>query len=312
MTLHRTPFADRARGAFWGLAVGDALGTTLEFCEPGSFTPIDGMIGGGPFNLPPGAWTDDTSMAACLAESLIERRGFDAHDQMTRYLAWYRSGLWSSSDRCFDIGNATRAALERFERDGNPQAGSTDPHSAGNGSLMRLAPIVVAYAANPAAAVSRAMASSTPTHAARACVDACGVFAAMLVRALHGDTAPSILNGAASSAADLWPTDLQPDIAEVAHGSYLQRQPPEIVGSGYVVRSLEAALWAVASTTSYRDAVLAAANLGDDADTTAAIAGQLAGALYGASRIPPEWLSALAKRSELEALLERLLALRLG
>ena len=132
---------ERYRGCLLGLAVGDALGTTLEFCRPGSFTPITDMVGGGPFRLKPGQWTDDTSMALCLASSLTERGGFDARDQMERYVRWWREGYWSSTGRCFDIGNTTSAALSRFQKTGDPFAGSTDPHAAGNGSLMRLAPV---------------------------------------------------------------------------------------------------------------------------------------------------------------------------
>ncbi len=147
------PTRDRYRGALLGLAAGDALGTTLEFRPPGTFTPIDDMVGGGPFHLEPGEWTDDTSMALCLAESLIECRGFDAVDQLARYVRWWRDGHLSSNGRCFDIGNAVSAALARFERTREPWCGSTDPHTAGNGSLMRLAPVVLAHAHDPALAV---------------------------------------------------------------------------------------------------------------------------------------------------------------
>ena len=135
---------DRYRGALIGLACGDALGTTLEFERPGTFEPIADMHGGGPFDLEPGQWTDDTSMAWCLAESLIACRGFDARDQMARYVNWWRWGYLSSTGECFDIGRTCAEALARFEQDGEPFAGSDDPHSAGNGSLMRLAPAVLA------------------------------------------------------------------------------------------------------------------------------------------------------------------------
>ena len=121
-----------------GLAVGDAVGTTVEFKAPGTFAPVSDMVGGGPFGLRPGQWTDDTSMALCLAESLIECGGFDARDQMERYVRWWREGHLSSTGKCFDIGNTTRAALSRFEKTGDPFAGSTEPNVAGNGSLMRL------------------------------------------------------------------------------------------------------------------------------------------------------------------------------
>ena len=146
-TMSETTTRDRYRGCLLGLAVGDALGTTLEFESPGSFDPIDDMVGGGPFGLVPGQWTDDTSMALCLAASLIESPRFDAGDQMDRYLRWMREGYMSSTGTCFDIGNTTRAALRRFERSGDPYSGPTDPMSAGNNSLMRLAPVPMYFAA---------------------------------------------------------------------------------------------------------------------------------------------------------------------
>lgn len=156
----------RYRGAMLGLAAGDALGTTLEFSFPGSFEPIDDMIGGGPFGLKPGQWTDDTSMALCLADSLIESNGFDAKDQMQRYVRWFRDGYMSSTGVCFDIGNATRSALQRFESDRNPYSGSTDPSFGGNGSLMRLAPVPLAFASDPQHAIHEAGESSRVTHGA--------------------------------------------------------------------------------------------------------------------------------------------------
>ena len=177
---------DRYRGCLLGLAAGDALGTTLEFRPPGTFEPIDDIVGGGPFGLEPGQWTDDTSLALCLAESLIERRGFDAQDQMRRYLRWHDHGHLSSTGRCFDIGNTTFDALETFRGTGNPFAGSQDPRAAGNGSLMRLAPVPMFFAANPREAIDRAADSSRTTHGAVEAVDACRYFAGLLVSAGRG------------------------------------------------------------------------------------------------------------------------------
>jgi ADP-ribosylglycohydrolase len=142
--------SDRYRGALLGLAVGDALGTTLEFARPGSFAPITDMVGGGRFGLQPGQWADDTSMALCLAESLIECQGFDPVDQLTRYCRWWREGHLSSTGVCFDIGTTTRAALVAFEETQDPYPGPDDPRTAGNGSLMRLAPIPLFFPHRPA------------------------------------------------------------------------------------------------------------------------------------------------------------------
>ena len=298
---------ERYRGCMLGLAVGDAVGTTLEFRPPGSFLPIDDLVGGGPFGLRPGEWTDDTSMALCLAESLVEREGFDPLDQMQRYVRWYRQGYLSSNGRCFDIGNTVRQALERFERTGDAQAGFADPSSAGNGALMRLAPVPLYFAANPALAIERCGDSSRTTHGARASVDACRFFGALIVGAARGASKEALLAPGFSPLPGYWALrPLAPEIDEIAAGSFKRRRPPEIRGTGYVVKSLEAALWAFHSSSSFREGCLMAANLGDDADTTAAIYSQLAGAYYGAGGIPGEWLARLARRDLIESLAVRL------
>lgn len=302
---------DRARGALLGLAVGDALGTTLEFRSPGTFEPIDDMIGGGPFGLEPGQWTDDTSMALCLAESLVETRGFDPRDQMERYVRWWRDGHRSSTGRCFDIGNATRSALASFERTGEPYAGSTDPYTAGNGSLMRLAPIAIAYAHDPAEAVRLAGDSSRTTHGALEAVDACRYFASLLVGAMRGVPKDELLSARYAVVPGLWDDDpLTSTIDEVAAGSSREKEPPAIRGTGHVVRTLEAALWAFAATADFRSGALRVVNLGDDADTTGAVFGQIAGAAYGPASIPDDWMRRLALKNEIETLLDRLITRR--
>ena len=286
---------ERYRGALLGLAAGDAVGTTVEFSPPGTFTPVTDMVGGGPFRLHPGEWTDDTSMALCLAESLLERRGFDPVDQMDRYVRWRSHGHLSSNGRCFDIGNTVADALRRFEATGDPWAGSTDPHSAGNGSIMRLAPVPLFYAADAAQAITISGDSSRTTHGAAACVDACRYLGGLIVGALGGETKEALLAplyhpvpGAA------W--NLDPSIAAIAAGSFAHKSPPAIRGSGYVVESLEAALWAFHHTGTFAEGCLLAVNLGHDADTTAAVYGQLAGAYFGEAAIPALWRDRLAHR----------------
>lgn len=293
--------SSRYRGALLGLATGDAVGTTLEFQQPGSFTPLTDMVGGGPFGLQPGQWTDDTSMALCMAESLVETGRFDPVDQLQRYLRWYREGHWSSTGRCFDIGTATREALHRFERIGEPWCGSPNPQKAGNGSLMRLAPVVLFFADDPAEAVTWAGESSRTTHQAPAAVDACRYFAALLLDVLRGQAKAELL---ADPHTEL---NLMPDVAAVAAGSFRARQPPEIRGTGYVVRSLEAALWAFHGSDNFRDGCLKAVNLGDDADTTGAIYGQIAGAYYGVDNIPAPWREQVTWRTKIEQLADMLM-----
>lgn len=299
---------DRYVGALLGLAVGDALGTTLEFTVPGGFQPIADMVGGGPFGLAPGEWTDDTSMALCLAESLLECDGFDAADQMRRYLRWKDEGHWSSIGHCFDIGTTTRQALGRFRRTGEPFAGDTADDTAGNGSLMRLAPVALAFAGDPASAVYMAAESSRTTHGARAAVDACRYFAGLLVGAVTGQPKEELLAPGFAPVAGLWEeARLHPEIAAIAAGSFREKSPPAIRGGrGYVVDTLEAALWAFSTTSDFESGALAAVNLGGDADTTGAVYGQLAGAFYGARHIPQSWSARVAKRTEITRLAERL------
>jgi ADP-ribosyl-[dinitrogen reductase] hydrolase len=299
---------DRYRGALLGLAAGDALGTTLEFKPPGTFTPITDMVGGGPFNLAPGQWTDDTSMALCLAESLIESNGFDPVDQLSRYVRWKRHGHHSSTDRCFDIGGTVLSALARFERHREPWSGGTDEYSAGNGSIMRLAPVPLFFASDPEVAIARAADSSRTTHGAREAIDACRYLAGLIIGALQDRSKNDLLAPLFTPVAGLWDREpLAPKINDIAAGSFLQREPPEIKGSGYVVRSLEAALWAFVKSTSFEHGALLAVNLGDDADTTGAVYGQIAGEYYGVEGIPERWRSKLARLETLERFALRLI-----
>lgn len=297
----------RFRGALLGLAAGDAIGTTVEFKPPGTFPRVTDMVGGGPFHLEPGQWTDDTSMALCLAESLLERDGFDAADQMKRYLRWYREGYLSSNGRFFDIGNTVAAAIRHFERTSDPFAGSTDPQSAGNGSIMRLAPVALFYAHDPREAVRRAAESSRTTHGATEAVDACRYLAGLLVGAVRGMPRNELLSSRYAPHSGAWDEGpLAPAIAEIAAGSFKRKKPPEIKGTGYVVASLEAALWALHHSASFEEGCLMAVNLGDDADTTAAVYGQLAGAIHGEDAIPSRWREKLALRSRIEQLADDL------
>lgn len=298
---------DRYRGALLGLAVCDALGTPLEFKSPGSFAPITDMIGGGPFGLKSAQWTDDTSMALCLAESLVEEQGFDPVDQLERYVRWYRQGHLSSTGDCFDIGTTTVGALHRFEQTHEPFCGSENPHAAGNGSIMRLAPVPLFFSNQPAEGIEKSGQSSRTTHGARVCVDACRYLGALIAGALSGAAKDTLLAERYSPVPGYWDQHpLAAEIDEIAAGSFRRKNPPEIRGTGHVVRSLEAALWAFAKGKDFREGALLVVNLGDDADTTGAVYGQIAGAFYGASSIPDTWLSKLHARDMIQELADRL------
>lgn len=296
---------DRKRGALVGLAVGDALGAAVEFEMPGMFEEVTDYRAGGPHGLRAGEWTDDTSMALALAESIAES-GWDIGDQARRYLAWWLHGEYSVNGRAFDIGNTTLSALQRF-RECHDARRSADPspNASGNGSIMRLAPVPIRCCAMLAedleTLVERAVESSLPTHASPQCLSACVYMTLVMAGLFHGHPREEVLDPAWEpmvTARRIFP--FHDEIAEVADGSFRRLAPPEIVGSGYVVKSLEAALWAFCDAADFRQAVLRSVNLGDDADTTGAICGQLAGAQWGESGIPAPWREGLARRDMIE------------
>lgn len=305
-------YYDRQRGAFIGLAVGDALGAAVEFAMPGEFEPVTDYRDGGPHRLNPGEWTDDTSMALALADS-IGAIGWDINDQAERYVTWWATGKYSVNGRVFDIGGTTVRALHRFWRSRDARA-SGDPSNAasGNGSIMRLAPVPIAYSDRFPDCIAdlcqKLVESSLPTHASPQCLSACAYLGTVLAGLLHGLPREEVLT------AD-WPVldglqcchALHLEVEAVRRGSFRRKRPPEICGSGYVVQSLEAALWAFHDAADYREAVLRAVNLGHDADTTAAVCGQLAGACWGESGIPAEWRERLARNDMIEPILRRLI-----
>jgi ADP-ribosyl-[dinitrogen reductase] hydrolase len=270
------------RGILLGLAVGDALGTTLEF---GPRRALDNfhteMIGGGAFGLAPGQWTDDTAMAVGMGRSLIQRNGFQPLDMLSEWSEWYLRGKHSCTGTCFDIGNATRSALDAFLR--NPTiVPEISASSLGNGTLMRLAPVVL-FASNEDEAESLAYEQSVLTHGEDA-AKATGWFGRLLFKT-------------ATSGFDI--SSISADV--------LNRKRNEITSSGFYKDTLEAAIWAVGTTSSFEDAVIQAVNLGGDADTVGAVTGQFAGAVYGESSIPNRWLKRLAWRNDIRELADLLI-----
>lgn len=300
--------ADRLRGMLLGLAMGDALGTTLEFTTRDSQPPLTDMIGGGPFGLKPGEWTDDTSMALCLADTLVASGmadgRFDAAQLMRRFTNWWKFGENSVTGSCFDIGITTRQALERFARNGDPFAGSAAPDSAGNGSIMRLAPVVLRWHSDSDAAIAAAQTQSRTTHAAAECLDACAMMTHLLIALSQGAPLMLALRDA--------PAPHHSAIAGLRHGAFLSAPRDAIRSSGYVRHTLEAALWAIHHSEGPRQALLLAANLGDDTDTVAAVTGQFAGAIWGESGLPQDWLARLAWRDRIGAICDQLIAAARG
>jgi ADP-ribosyl-[dinitrogen reductase] hydrolase len=294
---------DRKRGCFFGLAVGDALGAAVEFRKPGTFEPVTGYRSGGPHSLDAGQWTDDTSMALALADSLA--KGFDPKDQLDKYVEWYQNGKYSVNHWCFDIGATTSESLDNYIRSGDPTTCGIDYEDAsGNGSIMRLAPIPIKYANlfpdKTTELADLGEMSSVTTHASQKCECACRLMTVWLAAFIKGWSKEEVLHMGYS----YW---LTPKIKEIADGSFLKKEPPVIRGTGYVVDSLEAALWAFYKYDNFRDCVLAAVNLGEDADSTGAVCGQFAGAYYGYEGIPLEWREGLAEKDYIEGILKGIL-----
>ena len=292
-----------------GLAVGDAVGTTNEFKWAGTFEPITDMVGGGPFLLKPGQWTDDTSMALCIADSLLAQGRYDSFDVMERYQRWFSKGYRSSTDRCFDIGGQVRAALFAFEREQRVPVTAERTTSAGNGAIMRLAPIVIAGFEHREIReiVATAGLSARETHYSVEAEAGTEVFAALLVGALLGWAPEHIINVGWASTGPAF----DEMAARVISTDPAERASWEAETSGYIVNGLRLAVHGLLDFPSFKDATLAIANMGGDADTNAAIYGQLGGAFYGIEAIPASWRSTLYQGEEIDALARALVDLRL-
>jgi len=301
-------YYERAKGSLVGLATGDALGTTVEFKAPGTFMPLTDIVGGGPFNLKAGQWTDDTSTALCLGDSLLEKLMFSPTDQLNKYLRWHNDGYRSSTGKCFDIGISTISALQNYQKHKKPLGAPSDWHLAGNGSLMRLSPLVLFYFrpdnVNMKRIVELSMLQSKTTHGEIRAVQACGLFAVYLARALSGATKGTVLSALTNNCMSshyLTRERAHKDFYDLLDNYHIDKKfRPE--GTGFVVDSLNAALWCFANSDSFKQGALLAANLGNDADTTAAIYGQLAGAFYGLSGIPIEWRNILYQEKDIQGI----------
>jgi ADP-ribosyl-[dinitrogen reductase] hydrolase len=262
---------ERFHGLLVGLAVGDALASATQFRRPGSFAPVGDLLGGGPFDLPRGAWSDDTAMALCLAESLLECRGFDRHDQLDRYRRWQRQGHLSATGECVGITVSAARVLA---------AGVADRQAAPDKEpLSRLGPAVMFYFADLQRVLTAAADATAVTCVAPGTLAVCGRLAAMLHAALAGRPKSAVLAVAQA-----------PAFAECASGA-----------------ALETALGAFASTSNFRDGVLQLVNQGGDSDVHAAVYGQLAGACYGLSSIPAVWRNSLIRKELIREIADRLL-----
>ena len=292
---------DRFLGAFVGLAVGDALAAATQFRTAGTFTPVGDLLGGGPYDLPRGGWSDDTSMALCLAESLLESSGFDPRDQVDRYRQWQQQGHLSATGQCLGITAGTAKALAQAQWRRQLFSGSHDPNQLDPEVLSRVAPAVLFYFANPVDAVTFASEQSRTTCQAPGAMEACKVLAAWLIEALSGKPKAALL---APPAELLDLSALRTGAAAIASATAPAASPI----AGNALEALDAAVWAFRSTDNFRDGALKAANLGANSDVTTAVYGQLAGAHYGVGAIPATWRTSLMGKDLIEGLTDRLLA----
>jgi ADP-ribosylglycohydrolase len=298
---------DRCRGLWWGLALGDALAAPVQHRRPGSFTPVGDLLGGGPYDLPRGAWSDDTSIALHLAESLLERGAFDPRDFVARLGRWRRDGEGSATGQCVGISAATARALSQAAWSGNPFAGSHDPARADAEPLVRAGVAAAFLIEDPERAVELAAEVARPTHQAPLVLDACRLAAALVVGALQGTPKAELLAPGFSPVEGLWRRrPLKREVAALAAGGWRAGAGGEVPRPA-ALEALAVALRALADGRAYRDTVLAAVNQGLDADVQGALTGQLAGALYGAASLPKAWVASLADAPRIARVADRLL-----
>jgi ADP-ribosyl-[dinitrogen reductase] hydrolase len=293
-------FDNKVFGSIMGLAIGDALGAPVEFKKRGEYSSIEIYQSGGEFNLPAGFWTDDTTLALCILESLIQKDGFNLTDQMNNFLKWWEYGFLSSTGKCFDIGNTTKAALNRYKLNGNPLAGlPTDP--ATNGALMRLAPVPIFFHHSLSDSIKYSILQTKATHAPIECVEASMLLAYVIYFALSGKNKFEILKFTH------FEMPLETRLAELKSGLYKSKLESEISGSGQAFTTLEAAFYAFFKFDNFLDGLKFVVNLGDDTDTVGAVYGQIAGAYYGINDIPEYYIEKLFEKEMIMNKIEKLL-----
>ena len=283
----RDRLKDRALGAIIGLAVGEAVGITMEDQPRDTCERHEDMVGGGIFELERGQWAGDTAMALALLNSLEYRKKFDATDSIDRLADWATEGAYSSTGECIGLGEVTSEALTEYRRFGNPFAGDENPDCLDSGSLVRIAPVAMRYWGDRRQLREVAAQQSQTTHGSYYAVEACVAFAEILADAILGRSRTDIFQPRRMEGAS--------SIDSIVTGSWKRLQREDIRSTNNVINLLDASLWCVNVSDTFAEAVLRAANLGHDAGTIAALTGQLAGAICGASSIPAGWTEDLSQ-----------------
>lgn len=310
------------KAGIFGICIGDALGVPVEFRsrEQLKRCPVTKMRALGTHRQPLGTWSDDSSLALCLAESLCQ--GYDLEDMATKFLQWYNAEIWTPHGRVFDIGIATSQAIHRISKGTSPTlCGGTSEFDNGNGSLMRILPLLFYIKDLPIEKrfdITKDVSSITHGHIRSAL--ACFIYLELALEILKGKNkweAYRTMQETVRNFLDYNPVCSQNEmdkfhrILELKVGEYdlallHTLQEEEISSSGYVLHSLEASIWCFLTTESYSEAVLKAVNLGEDTDTTGAITGGIAGIYYGFENIPEEWMAELVRREDIENLCNKL------
>lgn len=282
-------------GCWLGLAIGDALGAPVQFRTRDNFDPVTGYRAGGVYNIDAGYWTDDTSMALCLAETLVEHGDYIAQDYGERLIRWVEGGYNSSLDKCFDIGQTTLRAIGEIKRSSFASSGMTEEMSCGNGSIMRLAPIPIYFSNNLQKAITLSVAQSSITHNHPVVLSGCKLLCELILSAFESQNKMQMLDV-------LNQTKLHSKYNHICNADFKDKSRHEIDSGTYVISTLEAALWSIWNSDSFEEAMLLAVNLGHDADTVGAVTGQLAGALYGKENIPQKWIDDLYDSERIQML----------
>jgi ADP-ribosylglycohydrolase/pterin-4a-carbinolamine dehydratase len=311
-TFHSKQSSEHIYSALFGVAVGDALGVPVEFTRRTDLeqNPVTDMRGFGTYNLPPGTWSDDSSLTFCLAEALCS--GFDIDQIGETFVKWYYKDYWTASGHVFDIGIGTREALYRIKYGTKAElAGGTDEDANGNGSLMRILPLVFAIKDLPIEErFNRTKQVSSITHGHIRATMACFYYLEFAKLITEGKDKVDIYQNLQKSLPFFF-AEMGIEPSEIVHFNRILIQDisvlkkDDIQSGGYVVHTLEASMWCLLSTEDYPSAVLKAVNLGRDTDTTAAVTGGLAGMLYGFNGIPKEWVDKLARMGDIEGLAKR-------
>jgi ADP-ribosylglycohydrolase len=300
------------KSALFGVAIGDALGVPHEFSSPETRhdNPVTDMVGYGTYNRPAGTWSDDSSLTFCLAESLCS--GYNTDHMGEFFVKWYYQDYWTASGEVFDIGIGTRNALYNIKNGTKAElAGGREENDNGNGSLMRILPLVFSIKNLPIEErFKRSKQVSSITHGHIRSVMACFYYLEFAKQLIEGKSKFEIYNDLQISIPSFF-EKIGITGSEIAHFDRLFKANiavlplSEIRSGGYVIETIEACIWCLLTTENYKEALLKAVNLGHDTDTTAAVTGGLAGLLYGFDAIPSKWIDALARKGDIEELAER-------